>query len=219
MPAAKRQAASRRNGTGPGSVIVLNLDQLEHQAAWISASRCAWESNDRRMLSGDKRWDPVAQALNMTFRSVPLDRLREEVLKADFEAVMAHECKHVKDLHDTSSSADLETKAYLAELTLSPLALIRVENHSDSSTEPHRVAAQRIWRGLVDFPDMYQDRTAIYWKLSPEDLAQRARALYESWYGPYQPPDEGCIHTNRSEFIRDWRMGDLARGRGQAGLS
>lgn len=196
-------------GQASRGVITLNLSAVEESARRIELDSLWWEGNEVRLNSGDARWDAAMQAAFMTFRDLPRERLREEAAKAEFESTMLHECKHVKDRAWDLSPVEAETRAYLAELARSPMDLMRVEDYAaggvgELEASPHRRAIYRIWMGLLSYSDIAGNPRAVF-GLSREEIGRRAKELYESWYGTYEPPDEGCVKALSWARVKDWR--------------
>lgn len=198
-------------GAMPGEIrLKIDVTATESIMEALSTDWSDYAANNEHMRSGDRNWSPKKQAVYMALKDSSRRDLAEDLRKAEFESVLQHECKHVIDRAWGLPAAEAETKAALAELIRSPLALRGLENRWPfalrglekhfTPSEPHDAAAARIFAGLGEFADM-QDERSLY-SHEPEEISRRARILYERWFGPYASPDPACLRSLPWEAVR-----------------
>jgi len=193
--------AGQSKHPGREKVIYIDIRAIELEADAICDDWKMIVENRKRFTEGDPRWDPAMQGIYSAIASAGVPEVRNAFIKERFEGTMAHECKHIADIGRSFSPVDKETRAIMAELMTTPLVLHDLEiSQTNKSSERiiMRAVAGRVLNGLLSFGDVLTKRDL--YKLSRQEIARRAQALYVRWYRTLEPPAEWC--TKRARYAR-----------------
>jgi len=160
--------------------VIIDLDSIERISGNMEKGWDYIKKNNEYYETSNPKWNPYLQSLYNLLKNEPN---RKEAFKtAMINGSIMHEKQHIEDNYKDYSKADLETRAYLKELALSPEALIamygRLYNKADD--EAHKRAAIKVVNGLLDFKDIKSEKEIF--KLSNSEIAERAKILFGKFY-------------------------------------
>jgi len=166
------------------NIIVIDLSPIKANGKKVQDEWKEYKLNNRYFKSNDPRWSPEKQAVYNVLKGIPYSKIAEEYVKKSVGGSIIHEHFHANDLKK-DGLIEREVRAYLFQLTHSPLVLDRLEalvaiKNPKKIDALYQSSAKRIFEGLMNFPDM-KTKCDLY-RLSKEEISKRAKKLFDNWY-------------------------------------
>jgi aminoglycoside phosphotransferase (APT) family kinase protein len=166
-------------------VVKINKGVIERNGKSVQRKWDEFIKNNEYFLENDGLWRSERQIVYELFKESPKSKIAELYTEESMKSTIAHETQHVEDGVTEHNELESEVRAYLHELTVSPIALHKLESfieYKDLKKFPEQYvgAANIIMNGLLSYPDIKSWRD-IY-KLPKKEISNRSKEIFDTRY-------------------------------------